>query len=415
MSDDNFQVSYNEMSEWWLSYTDEQGRKIYRSNALGRLMADSFSDDPPPGWIELDKIYKWPDLEQTGYEISFEPKDVSIIGGGILRLKNAVRIKDIKIKFQKNNKDQKSLRSYLSDKDLYLDILTSFALHQASKRQAHPENKYNILGSTNLSKILSVQGTWDSQGNITGNPNIFESDELLDQLTLTMLILHARWGHNKSLQILLALLNKTVENFIINLYGISNEGSKLFYMWDEQRREDILNTVFSFVTDVFRNSDSLEPRFKFNINSKQSLLHFLAGKIVKENKQHNQWIPKIQEFLRDSNKKTRPEAVSRLTIPYEGQTAEEAADVLFQNQAKHQYESEAEKFNQNIVLEKIREYITKAKWPQKQQKIFESLFYSDEDKTQREVATIFGVTEAYISKVVKKRSLELREKFNSSS
>ena len=73
---------------------------------------------------------------------------------------------------------------------------------------------------------------------------------------------------------------------------------------------------------VLRNEKDLAERFKFELNQKQSLAHFLVGPYVSRNASGKKWIPKLQEFLSDFGKKRVPTPITRITE----KTAKEGAN-----------------------------------------------------------------------------------------
>ncbi|MDD2807375.1 MAG: hypothetical protein PHW95_02565 [Patescibacteria group bacterium] len=245
-------------------------------------------------FLELDKVYKWPSLKQTHYQIDIEVDSPTIIlNGEIKDYKNIIYTKKTKVIRKGRGKDsEESLESYLNEK---LGTISSFLM--LSKKHS---DDYIKLGSEKLSQLLSSEGSWeikDKDISISGNLNIFESDELLDQLTISFLLKSAREGKGRLLQdaaalILIALLYKRLNYQVESIFkDIKNIDCS-----------ETLDDAIHFAIKIIKDDETVPERFRFKSGNSSSLRFFLVGTSYSEAGE-NVFIPKIREYFRDKRLK----------------------------------------------------------------------------------------------------------------
>lgn len=264
-------------------------------------------------FLFLTEVYKREKLKETGYKMNMTID--TVICGSVGQNTPSKTYRDVldfsKIILQKNDK-KISISSYLRDKIWVIrEILCSREVGRGIKNKYTDEN-ISPLGSRNISKVLSSDFSLEdlkinkNNNNYSfeikkGNENIFESDELLDQLIVSFLIKIARHGHRHfslvTIEILQALLFDQLFNDFKS-YCFKNKINDNYF--DNKIRELVL-----FVYRVIKNDEGLPDRFKFKLNNKQSLRHWLFGdrnwKGLDE-KRDNIWFPKIFEYLQDEKK-----------------------------------------------------------------------------------------------------------------
>jgi RNA polymerase sigma factor (sigma-70 family) len=369
---------------------DEKGRLILKAEGFLRyekIRGASFNmieDIPYP--LDFNTIYKWPKLNQTNYQIDLNPISIKVLVGSVktpggsvgqygFQSDKAMRFKDIKIQY----KDKKTtLISYIDDKRSVLDIL------QRQNRKQSVNTGYNMLGSKNVSRILSIGSSWEWTGKIIntigGNPNIFESNELLDQMVIATLLQFARRGHRVSHNILLALLVNKVE------WSTKKIVESIHYVETREFQDEAI----SFLGQVICNSHKAK-RFMFTLNNSQSLQHWLLG-----TRKQKGWIPKLQEYFKDRLTKPRNELKYRFT-PEEKE--KEETSLSKKEDGKNEYELQKAA---DIAL--LKDRITQL--PRRDRDILLMRYY--EGLSLETIGERFSIKKARVSQIVNGEIQKLR-------
>ncbi len=282
-----------------LAYIDEKGRFIYKASGFFRLEKIYGASYGIAGEVsrplDFDTVYKWPNLKRDGYELISEPNEITICGGGkVTRIDNALSFKDIEIKFN-NRKDLVNLCSYIDDKKSSLEIFINVASVLSEQGEidfANEQNNYLKIKSEKISSLLSFGSTFIIKNKSMevkgGDRYIFESDELIDQLTISTLLYFAKKEHIPSHNILIALLLDGLKKFLRSY----TENI------DEYEKDILTNEALELISLVILNKNK---RFVFNPNNRQSLQHYFFGTGHPVTTNKGGWIPKIQEYLKDKN------------------------------------------------------------------------------------------------------------------
>lgn len=413
MNDENMNngkiINHHTFNRLGLIPINEQGKEVWTSAFFEELLEDSLDFWLSPEHIshsvlDFATVYRWPDLKQTGYKIEVNPVPYDELYADSLgrgsHIKQAMQLKKMKVKFETKTQ---WLFSYLNEKknDISLYVVGSM-ISRGIKRDKinhgigsvliyEAASKHN-LDSKIISKILSSGGkpVWDNYPKklivTDGHKNIFESDELLDQLTITLLISIARAGHDNALYILMSLLHNRITDFL---------KFKFTYL-DEARFQDLVSQTTDFVSQVIKNDQTVKGRFEFSPTNDHSLAYFLLGG-GRWNETGCGWIPKLQEFLADKYVPTikKEKMVVSLNAIQESTDSDATESSLLTD----------EHINKD-QLQDLRNQL--AKLSERSQQI---LKMHSEGFKLKEIGEQYGIKKSAVSKIISKSLNELRVVF----
>lgn len=399
-------------SDWYDLYpfrTNEQGINIIDSKSLLRLgVNDSFYSvhyTRANILFDFKTVYGYPNLKQTGYGIDLAISDwTNYSEGEEFQYNQAMRLEEIKVKFPKQ-KHEKLLTLYLDSKVSDLEHVGELQYILNEIYDEEPEGEFRgfkCLSPKNVSKILSsdYESRFSKIGDrinmeIIGNEWIFESRELLDQLVISMLIYCARQRqYGWSLvahEILFVLLQEDIKRITLEYFQYVK---RIKVMREE--REEVLTTAQQFVSRVILDDVSLPRRFRFVPDNNQSLRHFLVGT---GHMSQGGWIPKLQQYFAEE---ILPHYVQDSQNRFDPEWREEE-DLILSHIGDEKLSRD---FNRDMVLSQIRAEI--AKWPEREREIF--LMKYDEDLTLDKIGGHFSIKKSYVSKILKRKELELRQR-----
>lgn len=422
MNDENMNngevISHHTYNRLGLIPIDEQGREVWTSTFFEELLEDSLDfslipHDIAHGLLDFETVYKWSNLEQSGYKIKVELVPHSIFGdrlGEGLHINQAMKWNDIKIRFGDKTE---SLFSYLNNKksDISLYVIGSMISRGIRREEINhgigsvliyeAVSKHN-LDSETISQILSSGGksVWDSYPKklivTDGHKNIFESDELLDQLAVTLLINIARAGYDNALYILMALLHNKIVDFL----------KFKFKDLDKADFQDLISQTTEFIGGVIKNEQTFPTRFKFPQTNKSSLVYWLLGNGRWVEKRSG-FIPKLQEFLADKYvptiKKEKMVVGSLDAIPESDTDSHTTESSLLREIDQKDEEYWTDKHIKESQFRDLRKQL--AKLPERSQRILE--MYSEGFKLE-EIGEQYGIKKSAVSKIISKNLNELR-------
>lgn len=302
-------IDDNPFDHLWLYRIDEKGRMIFSATGLGKL--DVIWQVGKRNVIETKQIYKFPNLKQTNYEITMPIQWVKFIGGEGYESDSAIKVDQIKIKF--NNGKEKGLISYIEEKINDLNIYT--IIHSKGTQE---RINYEEIVSKLLSRSLSVSCYFDSSWNyVNGCENIFESNELLDQLLISSLFINARWGDRRSHLILFSLIRDRVKShskYLFRYYNIPYDAGSEVDLLDSELE------LLELTSDVILDKNKLPKRYKYHLNNNNSFYYFMTGGFLNGiNKK--QYYSVIRQFIRDKYYKN--ETFSQKTLSLESEMEKE--------------------------------------------------------------------------------------------
>lgn len=397
---------------------NENGEMVITSKFLKNISEDSLNFSISPQHIshsvlDFATVYKWPNLKQTGYKIEVNPVPydelyADSLGEGT-HLKQVMRINDINIKFESKNT---SLFSYLDEKksDISLYVIGSMISRGIKREEINhgigsvlvyeAVSKHN-LDSKIISQILSSNGktAWDNYPKklivTDGHKNIFESYELLDQLTITLLISIARAGYDNALYILMALFHSRITDFL----------KFKFEDLDKAGFQDLISQTTDFISMVIKNDQTLPSRFKFPPTNNYSLVYFLFGG-GRWNETGHGFIPKLQEFLADKyvpTIKKESVVVSLDAMPESNTDSDTTESSLLRKIDQKSEEDWTDKNIKDNQLQDLKKQL--AKLPKRSQQI---LKMHSEGFKLGEIGEQYGIKKSAVSKIISKSLNELR-------
>ncbi len=369
----------------------EDGRSIYNIEGFLRytkiygVFFDKIGDISYP--LDFNTIYKWPNLNQTNYQINLKPVSIKVLGDAVGQYKfqsdKAIQFKNIKIQFKHKIIP---LTSYIDDKKLILDMFVAFREIKGGNQVSSIE--YSSLGLKRLNRLLSVGSTWNEWGDVSkGNQNIFESNELLDQMVIATLIQFAKQGHLVSHDILLAILADKIKWFTRKIV------EPIHHIESREFEDEALSLISQIILNQHK-------RFVFTPTNSQSLQHWLIGTgLPVEKKGSKKWIPKLQEYFKDKLQKYYLETKHRFT-PQEIEKKEISLEEIKDKESEYK-------------LQKIAEIvILKEKINQLPSRVRDILLMWYEGFPLEVIGKKFGIKKARVSQIINKRIKELKKELS---
>lgn len=384
-----------DLENFWLYTTRKDGGIVFKATSLGRLLKDSFWDMVSSGLIELDSVYKIHELKQRDYVVNLKPQSMSIISGGkVNRYENAMRIEHIKISLP--NGEETSLISYVNSKVSQLGThqMIKSAIHKREKLPGEPK-----FTSLITHQILSYGYKSDNYWNpIAGEKNIFESGELLDQLLIHIIILHARSGHSKAIEVLLLLLRDTIEKNVRQQFKCYKESDIDFLVREANK------LAYQIITDKDLTRENDHFRLTKDGSGRSSIGFFIAGLPIGDNPKKKKFISKIQEHLKDKrealNRTKKSMNESDYILDKDGNENNEDDYSIFDTTLSSQ-ESEYRMLTSHDLA------FIKSKLSKEDSYLFNA--YHLEELTLEEIGQVLGIQKAAVSKRVAKLNEVLKK------
>lgn len=251
-----------------------------------------------PTYIDFLSLHKWPNLKQTGYKLFFNLRQCKTISSkkSIHSFNSLQADKTEGIYVQFDGKRKQRLVDYFNSKVSNLDLF-EFALNKGNHSLG---GRYSFLGSSKVSQVLSSQGICliPLPDSIKGHKTIFESDELLDQLFIYVLIWYTKFGSQKAYDVLSALLwdrivSQTKKSFI---------GEK----YDDDFINDMCIEARTLLLKIIKEEDVITS-YLFDISKGYSLRAWFVGNSGGSGRFH----PVIKQYFRGKrNKEERLDTIS---------------------------------------------------------------------------------------------------------
>ncbi len=382
-------MDVNPFDHMWLYRTDKKGRMVFFASGFQKLFEGTiggFYDHPFIDLIEFEKIYKWPKLQARNYNIQINPHKISFVTDGkVWRYENSMYLSEVKGTFPNG---ATNLASYINQKINELNLINFLTSHRLNKSASE-----RIVSSRKTSMVLSSSLKLDKSWNIVdGCPDIFESDDLLDQLLIYILVKYSRWGddgHTIALITLISLFDDKI-NYIVR---------SLFRNVKEDDVEFLISEMRDLSFQIIKDDKRLKRKGDhFELNKVYSLGFFIAAPIRTEKNNKKYFISKIQEHLADYRQNIeRSGKILPKTMAVEG--AEDASDDDFFGADPS--------FDPSKHLDELDTQRGYMKLPPEDKILFQQRFVNGE--TLEEIGKRLKLSRSAISKRIDKMILRLRK------